>query len=98
MSPTIVKTRRYWPVRHLPQQIAKKWRIASSGTAARGFQRTKLPRMRDFRVSGDASQDSESTKPEDSPDAAAVSKKSAFTDEHDLDELPEEEPLTPDIV
>ena len=42
-------------------------------------------------MSGDASQDSESTKPEDSPDAAAISKKSAFTDEHDLDELPEEE-------
>lgn len=49
-------------------------------------------------MSGDASQDSESTKPEDSPDAAAVSKKSAFTDEHDLDELPEEEPLTPEMV
>lgn len=54
--------------------------------------------MREFRVSGDASQDSESTKPEDSPDAAAVPKKSVFTDEHDLDELPEEEPLTPDMV
>ena len=49
-------------------------------------------------MSGDASQDSESTKPEDSPDTAAVSKKSAFTDEHDLDELPEEEPLTPEMV
>lgn len=54
--------------------------------------------MRDFRVSGDASQDSESPKPDDSPDVAAVSSKSVFTDEHDLDELPDEEPLTPEMV
>ncbi len=93
-----VKTQRSWPVRQLPQQNTRKWRIASSGTAVRGFQRAKLPTKRDFRVSGDASQDSESTKPEDSPDAAAISKKSAFTDEHDLDELPDEEPLTPEMV
>ncbi|MBC7966666.1 MAG: hypothetical protein H7Z17_12180, partial [Fuerstia sp.] len=55
--------------------------------------------MRDFRVSGDASQDSESTKPKDSPEAAAVSGSSVFSDERDLqDELPEEEPLTPEMV
>ena len=54
--------------------------------------------MRDFRVSGDASQDSESPKPDDSPDVAAVSSKSVFTDEHDQDELPDEEPLTPEMV
>ena len=50
-------------------------------------------------MSGDASQNSESPKPEDSPDAAAVSSKSVFSDERDLhDELPEEEPLTPEMV
>jgi len=55
--------------------------------------------MRDFRVSGDATQDSESRKTEDSPDGAAVSTNSVFSDERDLpDELPEEEPLTPEMV
>ncbi|MEZ6035607.1 MAG: tetratricopeptide repeat protein [Planctomycetaceae bacterium] len=52
--------------------------------------------MRDFRVSGDASQDSESPKPEDVP---PVSTSKIFSDERDLqDELPEEEPLTPEMV
>lgn len=50
-------------------------------------------------MSGDASQDSESPKPEDSPDGAAVSTNKVFSDERDLpDELPEEEPLTPEMV
>jgi hypothetical protein len=52
--------------------------------------------MRDFRVSGDASQDSESPKPED---VSPVSASKIFSDERDLeDELPEEEPLTPEMV
>ena len=50
-------------------------------------------------MSGDASQDSESPKPEDSPDAAAVSSSTVFSDERDLhDELPQEEPLTSEMV
>ncbi len=50
-------------------------------------------------MSGDASQDSESRKPDDSPAGAVVSSSSVFSDERDLpDELPEEEPLTPEMV
>ena len=50
-------------------------------------------------MSGDASQDSESRKPKDSPDGVAVSANSVFSDERDLpDELPEEEALTPEMV
>lgn len=47
-------------------------------------------------MSGDASQDSESPKPEDAP---AVLPGRVFSDERDLhDELPDEEPLTPEMV
>ena len=49
-------------------------------------------------MSGDASQDPETSKPEDAPKAIAVTK-SVFSDERDLqDELPDEEPLTPEMV
>lgn len=64
----------------------------------RGFLRLKILRLRDFRVSGDASQDPESSNPEDSPNEVSASR-SVFSDERDLhDELPEEEPLTPEMV
>ena len=50
-------------------------------------------------MSGDASQDSESQKPDVSPDVVADSTGSVFSDARDLpDELPEEEPLTPEMV
>ena len=49
-------------------------------------------------MSGDASQDPETSKPDDAPKAIAVTK-SVFSDERDLqDELPDEEPLTPEMV
>ncbi len=49
-------------------------------------------------MSGDASQDPEISKPEDAPNTASV-RGSVFSDERDLpDELPEEEPLTPEMV
>ena len=49
-------------------------------------------------MSGDASQDPEISKPEDAQSIAPVSG-SVFSDERDLsDELPEEEPLTPEMV
>ena len=50
-------------------------------------------------MSGDASHDSESPKPEVSPAVAAVSTSNMFSDARDMpDELPEEEPLTPEMV
>ena len=49
-------------------------------------------------MSGDASHDPETSKPEDAPKAIAVSR-SVFSDERDVhDELPDEEPLTPEMV
>ncbi len=55
--------------------------------------------MRDIRVSGDASQDSESRNLSDPPNGTVVSTHSIFSDERDLpDELPEDEPLTPEMV
>jgi tetratricopeptide (TPR) repeat protein len=66
------------------------------GPALRGFPCPNFTQKRDFRVSGDASQDSESSQPENEP---VVSQSPVFSADRDLqDELPEEEPLTPDMV